>query len=966
MPVYVLTSLFDALCCGVVGVLLLIRSRQQSWVLSLLLFSCSLWMALPWISFIEPDMSPLLLTRCLCVPMMFIPSWFLLYELVTLHRRIWQPYFCTTLLSGVVFSALLTHPQFIYYVYQTPTGIFSAPGPMFFAFIVYFFCVGLYSAAKLAGHYEYQPAIQRSRGKWMMLGFALAGIGAALYFGSLFANRSLGQDLFISASALTLGYAVLRRRLHEIELVTRDGVSTVITAALSAFPLLIGRIFAPIVNNLPFISRFEAISTLLACLSFYALAVALVRYSDRPSTRYLSRLFLFASILNAAFFTWAVPRNDFTVPVLRLTYLLTGCILLSWIDYRRSFFEEKAKAGFSLYKVWRWISYGWLLLAAFSPYVLQSLEYYHTTRRPYAIIPGPLHSGFHLWWTLTYVIAAIWTLRRFWALLGKSHRAAAWALVGSLGAGALTLMSVTSFGLGVLQWPWHISLELITAAGILATLHWQPRSERHPSPATLGILFISTLICCLAGFLLFHGVAWQLVAVFLMAYAMPRIAAPFHDSAQALVDHYLFRKKYSYLNEIQQLGEDIFRFTNLPGLLRRLTEDLAHRTTLSWTGVWLYDLSEARFLLRHAAGRQNAHGDAAALFKLSFKPGDALIQMFTVDHGLLMVAELRTLEQEKELKPESLEHRAIEQMARIELSAVFPLYLGAKVIGFLGLGEKEDLSPFHEGDRATLNKFGRNAERAIGQAYMLYEQSLMFSKLAHDTLNYLQAMGMNMDILRNEYLGPLNDRQKKQLNVAAHQRELIRESLVDLRELERLMVLRMQGTLPMVPFGLKELVEEAVKEVEPRLSAQNVSYSLQVGPMLHAIGEPRAIRRVVDNVLINAIKVTSAEGRVEVRLYQKGDNLVFEVKDGGPGIPEKDQSRVFDPFYQPASSNGISGPAGLGLSVVKEVVALHKGTVHVVSALGFGTTLSVEIPSILRRKEFETLPASTSDLSHNS
>jgi len=61
----------------------------------------------------------------------------------------------------------------------------------------------------------------------------------------------------------------------------------------------------------------------------------------------------------------------------------------------------------------------------------------------------------------------------------------------------------------------------------------------------------------------------------------------------------------------------------------------------------------------------------------------------------------------------------------------------------------------------------------------------MFSKLAHDTLNFLHAMGMNMDILHNyvSIWGRLNDKQKKQLVIASHQKDLVRESLIDLREL---------------------------------------------------------------------------------------------------------------------------------------------------------------------------------------
>ena len=206
----------------------------------------------------------------------------------------------------------------------------------------------------------------------------------------------------------------------------------------------------------------------------------------------------------------------------------------------------------------------------------------------------------------------------------------------------------------------------------------------------------------------------QLMACVLMAFSMPMIVNQFRDSAKALVDQFIFRKKFSYLNELQQMGDDIFRFTNLPGLLKRLAEDLAMRSKLVWAGIWLFDLSEGRFLMRQAAGRQNTHLDASSLFKLSFKSDDALLQCFREDHGLLIADELLALVADQKLEQGSLEGQALVELKRTGLAAAFPIYLGTKVIGFLGLGPKEDQSVFHQGDRQALTGLGRQAERAVG------------------------------------------------------------------------------------------------------------------------------------------------------------------------------------------------------------------------------------------------------------
>ena len=137
---------------------------------------------------------------------------------------------------------------------------------------------------------------QTKRLKWIALACALAGTGTTLYFVAIgIGTEPIPHDYFIIAFALTLSYAILRRRLYEIELVTRNAASTIVTAVLAAFPLLLGRVFAPIVADLPAIGRFEAVCTLLATLSFFSMAVALIRYSERISRRAIfPRIFLFS------------------------------------------------------------------------------------------------------------------------------------------------------------------------------------------------------------------------------------------------------------------------------------------------------------------------------------------------------------------------------------------------------------------------------------------------------------------------------------------------------------------------------------------------------------------------------------------------------------------------------------------------------------------------------------------------
>jgi two-component system phosphate regulon sensor histidine kinase PhoR len=108
---------------------------------------------------------------------------------------------------------------------------------------------------------------------------------------------------------------------------------------------------------------------------------------------------------------------------------------------------------------------------------------------------------------------------------------------------------------------------------------------------------------------------------------------------------------------------------------------------------------------------------------------------------------------------------------------------------------------------------------------------------------------------------------------------------------------------------------------------------------------------VLDNLVDNALKFTPAGGRVDVNFHREGADLVFDVADTGCGIALQDQERVFERFYQVASSRSrADGPpadargTGLGLAIVRHAVAAMEGTVQLTSTPGAGTRVTVRIP----------------------
>jgi signal transduction histidine kinase len=98
------------------------------------------------------------------------------------------------------------------------------------------------------------------------------------------------------------------------------------------------------------------------------------------------------------------------------------------------------------------------------------------------------------------------------------------------------------------------------------------------------------------------------------------------------------------------------------------------------------------------------------------------------------------------------------------------------------------------------------------------------------------------------------------------------------------------------------------------------------------------------NLLSNAIKYTIHGGSIEFNITMIGEKIDFEIVDNGIGIPEKDQTYLFEPFHRGENVGEIQG-TGLGMSIVKRSVEMHKGTISFESKLNKGTKFKIGIPT---------------------
>jgi len=166
------------------------------------------------------------------------------------------------------------------------------------------------------------------------------------------------------------------------------------------------------------------------------------------------------------------------------------------------------------------------------------------------------------------------------------------------------------------------------------------------------------------------------------------------------------------------------------------------------------------------------------------------------------------------------------------------------------------------------------------------------------------------------------------------------ESLLDLAQLET-----GQAVLHRSTASMSAVIAEAAEEVHPLAEARGhmIQFSLPRGEPLTTEMDVEMIRRVIINLLENAIKYTRAPGRITVLGRREGEAVVVGVRDNGPGIAEQDQRTIFEKFARVAQEGQPKG-LGLGLAFCRLAVEAHGGRIWVESEPGQGATFSFSLP----------------------
>lgn len=228
----------------------------------------------------------------------------------------------------------------------------------------------------------------------------------------------------------------------------------------------------------------------------------------------------------------------------------------------------------------------------------------------------------------------------------------------------------------------------------------------------------------------------------------------------------------------------------------------------------------------------------------------------------------------------------------------------------------------------------------------LNEQKNQFLGIAsHDLRNPLEVILTYSDFLLEDAGPVLRPEQADLVRTIRSSSEHMLRLVEELLDVSRIEAGRLD--LDLVPADLVALVRSHVGRSRVLAAKKEIEIVLEVDGDLPPVPlDASKIEQVLDNLTGNAVKFSPPGSRVDVRVAREegrdGDRAVVSVQDRGPGIPAELQSRLFEPFAR-GRLRGVKG-AGLGLAIVRSILAGHGGEIRVVSEPGRGATFHACLP----------------------
>ncbi|MCG8553231.1 MAG: HAMP domain-containing histidine kinase [Desulfobacterales bacterium] len=224
-------------------------------------------------------------------------------------------------------------------------------------------------------------------------------------------------------------------------------------------------------------------------------------------------------------------------------------------------------------------------------------------------------------------------------------------------------------------------------------------------------------------------------------------------------------------------------------------------------------------------------------------------------------------------------------------------------------------------------------------------RSDFIATLSHEIRSPLSSIRESVNMMTEEVLGPVNEKQKKFLTIAVNEIARITSLLNHL--LDTSILVSGGKEREVAPFDPNQLVQSAILSVTPGAKTRGIHMEYKVlaqAPMVK--GNAREITQVIINILDNALKFSPDNSRVDVRLTRGPGKhfLTCAVSDEGPGIPDDKKNLIFKKYYRAREVRNHMDGVGLGLNIARRIIQANGGEIFVKNRPDKGCTFSFTLP----------------------
>jgi signal transduction histidine kinase/HAMP domain-containing protein len=219
----------------------------------------------------------------------------------------------------------------------------------------------------------------------------------------------------------------------------------------------------------------------------------------------------------------------------------------------------------------------------------------------------------------------------------------------------------------------------------------------------------------------------------------------------------------------------------------------------------------------------------------------------------------------------------------------------------------------------------------------------LIATVSHELKTPLTSIRLALHVLLSEKLGPLSPRQMELLATARQDSDRLHQVIEDLLDISRM---ESGGAeLQFEPVNVQDLILQVTDKMRSNFLDQKIALHLEVAPEVpRVLIDPTRFPLVFDNLLGNALKYTSAGGAVSIAARPEDDLVSFTIEDTGSGIAPEYLPRIFEKFFRVPGQATIG--SGLGLTIAKEIVEAHGGTITAASQVGKGTKFAFTVKAV--------------------